>query len=293
MDKQSFLDGLRNGKIAAAQNRAELNRLPENAFQPFDEGLPIVEHNFSAEYFHEQCSKSRMNFAKYRCEHLIDVKAKMQEMGVEGFVISESNQQAIKAALQLNHAVEERLAKFKPSTDFQAAIIAKDINLVRAFISQDLNSERVDASDVGDLVWYTQRNLPEAFEKYEQDSKFRKPINEDVSVWSFDYFINQQSPLNANFALERVLHLIDVRAELRQRGVPEFQKLGTTAPKTETIRAANERSAQHQAEPHRKQPEHRQQHLPNEQEHSSPLKTAMMITGGILALIALAIAILK
>lgn len=293
MNKQEFLDNLVNGQVAAVQNRAELNKLLESDFEPFDNNLPIVEQNFSADYFHKQCSQlKRSNFAKQRCEHLINVKEKMQEMGVAGFALSEENQKTNK----LRQDTGMRLAEFKPQADFQAAIEQRNVDLVRAFISRDLNSEYLDASDVENLVSHTEKMLPETFEPYETDSKFRKPFDENEASWNYDYFINQQSPLNANFALKRVRHLIDVRSKLRQRGVPEFQKLGAELTKEKTVQLDAAKSVQHQAKTHHGQPENQYTdaaHVPHENQHTSLWKAAAIVTGGVLALIALAIAILK
>lgn len=291
MNKQKFLDNLKDGQVAAVQNRAELNMLPESDFQLFDSSLPITEHTLTTDYFYEQWSKlNRANFAKQRCEHLINVKEKMQEMGVKGFVVSKQNQEIIKEVSQFNQAMQARLAKFKPTADFQAAIEQRDVDLVRAFISRDLNSEYLDASDVEDLVWYTQKMLPETFESYETDTKFRKPFNEDESVWNTDYFIHQLSPLNANFALERVLHLIIVRDFLRKQGVPEFQKLVSSSMSAEPEEKTTS-SEKYTQKTESKQPKN------SEKTHSdrshSPLKAALIVGGGILALVALAIAILK
>ncbi len=294
MNKQIFLDNLENGQISAVQNRAELNRLPESDFQMLDNSLTMTEHNFSTDYFNTQFSiLKRTNFAKQRCEHLIDVKAKMQEMGVQGFVVSEQNQQTVQDAIQFSEKVQARLAKFKPQEDFQAAIDKRDVERVRAFISRDLNSEYLDAQDVADLVWYTQKSLPETFEIYEEDNKFCKPFSEDESVWNYDYFINQQNSLNANFALERVLHLIHVRDELRQRGLPEFQKLGTA----KTTQATSKESLQSQTQADYQNPENTKTskvHSPQENLHtSSSFKKGLIIAGGILALAALVVVIFK
>ncbi len=297
MNKKEFLNSLENGQVSAAQNRDELAKLPENAFKPFDDSLPIIEQqNFSpdSDYFYQQCSAlKKSNFSKQRCEHLIDVKAKMQEMGVKGFVISEQNHQA-QAAMRLKQEIEARLAEFKPQEDFQAAIEQRNIALVRAFISRDLMSEYLDAQDVADLVWYTQKFLPETFQTYEEDDKLCKPfISKDKSVWNYDYFINQQNSLNANFALERVLHLIHVRDELRQRGLPEFQKLGTA----KTTQATSKESLQSQTQADYQNPENTQTskvHSPQENLHtSSSFKKGLIIAGGILALAALVVVIFK
>ena len=294
MNKKEFLNSLENGQVSAAQNRDELTKLPEDAFKPFDDCLPIEQQNFSSDYFYQQCSAlKKSNFSKQRCEHLIDVKAKMQEMGVKGFIISEQSHQMAQATMWSKQEIEERLAKFKPQEDFQAAIEQRNIALVRTFISRDLMSEYLDAQDVADLVCYTQKFLPETFEIYEEDDKFCKPFSKDKSVWNHDYFINQQSPLNANFALERLLHLIDVRNELRQRGLPEFQKLGTA----KITQATSEESLQSQTQADYQNPENTQTskvHSPQENLHtSSSFKKGLIIAGGILALAALVVVIFK
>lgn len=279
MNKQEFLNNLKNCQIPALKNREELNMLPESDFQPFDASEPIS-LTFTPSYFYKQYSRlNNANFSKQRCEHLIDVKEKMQKDGVEGFGISKQNQESCQDMSQM----QKTLDKFKPKADFQAAIDDQKVDLVRAFILRDLNSEYLDASDVKDLVLYTQTKLPETFELYETDTKFRKPFNTNKVEWNYDYFITQQNPLDINFALERVLHLVDVRDFLRKEGVPEFQKLILPASETESS------SESHKG---RQRSEARNQ-IDVEARLNSVAKKALMIGGGILALVALAIAILK
>lgn len=298
MNKQDFLDHLASGEIAASQNQAELAMLPETVFEPFDDSLPIVEHTFGTDYFDKQFSKLKYaNFAKKRCEHLIAVKAEMQKMGVAGFAVSSQSQQIVQAAEQLNREVGARLAKYRPEADFQAAVQEKNTDRVRAFIKRDLNSEYVDAEDVSDMAWYVQRNFPQAFDAYEQDEKFRKPFNEDQSVWHYDYFINQQNPLNMNFALERVLHLVQVRDVLRRKGVPEFQKLDKAALNENIGDGHKQHQQSKQPKSDFRQPENRTQahsgYHSSPNEPNLPLKTALIIGGSILILIALSIAVFR
>ncbi|WP_439238609.1 hypothetical protein [Lonepinella sp. BR2919] len=228
--KQQFLTELSKGSIVAHQSTDLLNQIPENEFVEFNSAYPIVEcatnearlTKWSADYFYKQIPYlERMNFSKKRAEHLIAVKAYLQELDVKGFAVKtsatldenidevEDNSQLddIESILQQQ---QDLLQNYQPDSRLEMAVAEKDKEHIHVILMSDLNNNRLDIREILQAMYYVLSHFPEAFEKYSL-SKFYQAIEIDQTKWNEDYFYLQQSYLNHNFSLERLFHLIMVK----------------------------------------------------------------------------------
>lgn len=84
---------------------------------------------------------------------------------------------------------------------------------IRAEIDSYLMDVRKTKQDLEQLFIQTE-NCDGVYEPFNEDF----PINDDKTVWNFDYFLGECSTLSLIFSKERVIHLMEVREYLRQNG---------------------------------------------------------------------------
>ncbi len=298
MAKLDFLKTLEYGSTPASKSKILLEQIPHSTFMPFDEEEDIVEEKQSSwteEYFRTQSSHlQRVNFSKELCDHLINVKSYLQDIGAKGFSITDSLPKEV-SSIEENLTEREKsidiplssiseylnnptalLKNYNPEKNMEEAIVKKDINEVQSILKFNLNNNRLVIKDVLQMMIFVSQRFPEALPEYQID-KFSLAIIEDESIWDRNYFFLQQSYLNHNFAIERLMHLINVRDHLAQKGVKGFEHIKVQPkPKPESNQTAGSYSNSEKSS-HKKQ-------------ENSFMKTAVIIGGavlaGILALIA-------
>lgn len=89
----------------------------------------------------------------------------------------------------------------------------KNKSEVRAELDSYLTDVRKTKQDLEKLFDLT-KNINGVYEPFNEAF----PVNDDKSVWSFDYFLGECSTLSLIFTKERVLHLMEVREYLRNNG---------------------------------------------------------------------------
>lgn len=99
-----------------------------------------------------------------------------------------------------------------PAPEFAEIVGSNNIHKVRASLQLDLRDKRVSFKEIMQKTFYAQQKLPEVFRPFEI-SKLHQDYLLDSPKWDEDYFQNQFSYLTANFAVERVIHLANIKYE--------------------------------------------------------------------------------
>lgn len=300
--KSEFIELSADGSIPAKISQIILDSIPSISFVEFnDEIYPIKKNEsmWNEDYFRGELSLiQHKEFSKERCEHLIAVKKHLQDIKVVGFAIADEQHTSVvtetsESTLENSNEAQEIdmslisknpdtdvskdiLKGYEPKESLQLAIEKKDIRAVQNIIKFDLKNNRLLIEDIIKEVMFVNQNLPEIFVEYEED-KFCLAIVENNNSWNKDYFLLQQSYLNHNFAMERLMHLINVRDYLAQKGVEGFEHIKVQPkPKSQFNNTSSSSSSSKQSS-----------HVKQE---NSFMKTAVIIGGavlaGILALIA-------
>lgn len=234
--KQQFITNLKNGKISAAQNRTELAELvtQEGIFSPLAEHIKVDledKHYWgSSEYFFSKANLLANNFSQELCEHLIQVKERLQQIPAQGFTVEHSTESAntttksTQETLKANQYAEPDLSRYVPNSKLKGYLDAQDVSAIRAFLSAELSDFRLTIAELIQAVFYVEKNAKGVFEEY-KTSAFIAEIEQDESKWNGRYFDKQQGDLNQNFALVRFFHLVNVRETLMKKGDPDFQQI--------------------------------------------------------------------
>ena len=296
IEKTEFFEILEDGSIPASKSKILLEKIPHSTFMSLDKEEDLLEKRkslWTEEYFRTQSSHlQRINFSKELCDHLINVKSYLQDIGAKGFSITDSLPKEV-SSIEENLTEREKsidiplssiseylndptelLKNYNPEKNLEEAIVKNDINEVQSILKFNLNNNRLAIKDVLQTILFVSQRFPEALPEYQID-KFSLATSEDENVWDRNYFFLQQSYLNHNFAVERLMHLINVRDYLAQKGVEGFKHI-KVQPKPESNQTSGSYSNSEKSS-HKKQ-------------ENSFIKTAVIIGGavlaGILALIA-------
>ncbi|XDZ50303.1 hypothetical protein AB8Q18_08845 [Neisseriaceae bacterium CLB008] len=242
MTKEKVISEITNKKSAADNGQQFLHKLPKDIF---DNKSSEVDNKSSEEfdtnivswderYFMKQIGTLMSEeFTYERCMHALEVKRYLQEKGYKGFTVlvdgveasvhseimnnevmsSEAGQLDIN---QLLNANKNLLMQYQPTADFSTAIQGNDVAKIKALLSLYINTKSYSVEDVLLSILYAYQELPSLFEAY-AISKFNKTIDNDEGSWDERYLLEQQSYLNANFAIERLLHLTNVLVSLNQK----------------------------------------------------------------------------
>lgn len=269
--KQQFIENLKNGKIAAAQNRQELAELTAKGgvFSPLSEHiraeLKSSAYWSSNAYFLGKVNLLTNHFSLELCEHLIEVKERLQQIPAQGFSV-EKGLDSAKSAVNLSQEMpkvgqyaEPDLSRYQPNSKLVGYLNSGDVSAIRAFLSAELSDFRLSIEELIQAVFFVEKNAKGVFEEY-RTSAFIAAIETDENKWNSRYFDKQQGDLNQNFALERFFHLVNVRETLMKKGNPDFQQIKVdkvtkpepkvqTQTRTEQQRSSTIKSPQSKVEP--------------------------------------------
>lgn len=248
--KQQFINQLKDN-TDVSENRHQLNQLlkefPELPKEIPKEMIGYIKiekehrHRWTIGYFLRNVDDlERTHFSKELAEHLIEVKSHLQAKG-------EFSQNSLREeASNLNLTQEEKLdmsnhktsisqdkinkpdlTKFKPDERLRKMLAENNLSHIRTYLMANLNDFSLDLEHIVKSVWYVWESKKEVFQE-EEDSVFVSAIDHNEAHWNKDYFSIQQTYLNRNFSLVRLLHLINVREKLMNKGDPNFQKIHRT-----------------------------------------------------------------
>lgn len=117
---------------------------------------------------------------------------------------------------------EPDLKGFKPVSYLEKALKNNNISEIRSALMIILNDRDLSIHEVLCSIYYVWYNNQSVFEESKK-SAFIDPINNNENIWNKDYYFRQQTFLNRNFTLERMLHLLNIRETLIKNGHPDFQ----------------------------------------------------------------------
>ena len=188
------------------------------------------------------------NFSLELCEHLIQVKERLQQIPAQGFSLENAieeqnnNRSSNETLKNTKKYTEPNLTNYVPNSKLTDYLKAGDIAAIRAFLSAELSDFRLTIDEIIKAVFFVEKNAKGVFEEY-KTSAFIAAIETDENKWNARYFDKQQGDLNQNFALERLFHLVNVRETLMRKGDPEFQQINkihyeSQEPKAETVKPA-------------------------------------------------------
>lgn len=289
-NKEKFINSISDGSVSTNKTESILQEIPDSDFENFNDNIAPIETNenkWLEDYFLEQLSTlNREEFSKKRAEHILKVKKYLQDNNIEGFRIDDTvsenilNEDEIVDTRIIGDNLEESsndffldsdslLNKYIPADDLEQAVQQKCSQKIQLILDSNINNYRMLITDIAKNILYVYKTLPEAFEDYKID-EITPAIQESQEEWDTDYFYLQQSYLNHNFAMERLMHLINVRDYLTQKGVEGFEQIKvqpTTQPQT-------------RAKPN-SQPNNNEQSFQKKQEDGF-IKMAMKIGGAVL-----------
>ncbi|HGO5823192.1 TPA: hypothetical protein ACK3JW_000856 [Mannheimia haemolytica] len=124
-------------------------------------------------------------------------------------ILTGDNAEMLKEKMREVQRDIESYAK-NPDPEFAETVRTTNIYRVRAHLQIDLRDKQVSFKEIMQKTFYAQQMLPEVFRPFEI-SKLHQEYLLDSTKWNEDYFQNQFSYLTVNFAVERVIHLANVK----------------------------------------------------------------------------------
>lgn len=131
-------------------------------------------------------------------------------------IIEMKNQYVNQLILEQKKQCEEKIREYEKNLDpdIKKALRTNNVNLLRSIIKLDLNEPDLSFEQLmTKTLFLAEQDLP-IFVPFEI-SKLHADIEIDKKYWTKDYFSTQRSYLTVNFALERMVHLIDVKRYLQ------------------------------------------------------------------------------
>jgi hypothetical protein len=284
--RDEFLAALKDTQLGTellSEMASELARAP-NILEPLltNEHCAIngQQPYWSRDYFNKQKAFARVNFAKERLEHLIEVREFLRQRGDKGFApIAESRHSVAPQNPQSQ-------SDYQPTNNLKKFVAQGDLLTIRTALRIEFNDNRLDDHQLYAAVNWMKAQVPDIFENYSEKA-FARGIDTDSSQWTPEYFGNQVVYLKTNFAEKRFLHLIEVRQLLRERGEEDF----APADVAETKASSRARSAS-QA-PQRLRSGSHQSAVAGHSEMNPAFKAALLIGGAIAAVVVFLIALVR
>ncbi|MDC6656131.1 hypothetical protein [Leclercia adecarboxylata] len=229
------------------------------------------ELDWNAGYFDRQRKLAQHNFAEKRVSHLIDVREYLIRNGIAGFAKAP-------LARRTEEAKTMNMQGYTPGATLAKMVEHGTTSQARSALINELEDNRLDDAEIERAVVWAQARGADLFVDYEENTLAGK-MNNDPEQWDENYYYQQTSNINVNFAKVRFEHLITVRNTLRQRGVKGFERI-IIKPK------AQPQPQQAQTTPH---PRHDSSSAPAQ---PGFLRVALMAGGALAVLAALVISLL-
>jgi len=284
--RDGFLEALKDTKLGSellSKMALELARDPD-ILEPFltNEHCAIDGRQpyWSGEYFNKQKAFARLNFAKERLEHLIEVREFLRQRGDKGFAPIAQPRQSV--APQNPQSQSD----YQPTNNLKKFVAQGDLLTIRTALRIEFNDNRLDDHQLYAAVNWMKTQVPHIFESYSEKA-FARGIESDSSQWTPEYFGNQVVYLKTNFAEKRFLHLIEVRQLLRERGEEDFAPADGAEPK-DPSRARSASQA-----PQRPRSGSHQSTAAGYSELNPAFKAALLIGGAIAAVVVFLIALVR
>lgn len=269
ISKELFIKELKDTSIPADQTLEKLKQILNQSgdlFSPFNkdrinEFLP--NHHWDADYFYKQQYWLDNHFSYELCEHLLAVKKQLQDEGYEkDFRITSRTPTYNKDDTIM------KLDNFTPPKNVAEQLASGDTRNIQASLLSLLNDNAINTEIAIKTVYYVWDKKSDIFEET-RVSAYIDPIQQDKSLWDKNYFFEQQAHLMSNFSLERILHLLNVKEFLKNKGDPTFNVTPTASKTTTETKAMLKTSSSIQFD--------------KEAEHNPFFKNLLIIGGAVLA----------
>lgn len=187
--------------------------------------------HWTAQYFFRQVSHAKHNFSAERAEHLLRVRAYLEQLGAAGFVkLADSTPLATDEV-----GATAVAATFSPTPSLARALGTGDAGIIRSALVLELADARLNGAYLQAAMALAADQRETVFVPFEE-GRFMAALNSDQIAWSAQYHDDQVVYLDANFSIERFLHVVDVREHLRLKGAAGFAPL-SPAPVAATLSA--------------------------------------------------------
>lgn len=258
MTKTEFIQSLKNGQVPFEENQKQREQFTQvddfEAFNKYAASIDNEKHRWSSQYFEEKITELELNFSQELASHVIEVKRALQEQGIDANFRIKKSEVADTVTVETEKAEstpqaqavpsQQKFAKidvagFQPNERLLDLLKKGEINHIRTGLMSLLDNRRLSLEEVAKSVWYVWQNKPEIFVD-EEESVFVQGMDKNELNWNVEYFNLQKVYLNRNFSLERLLHLVNVRETLMERGDKNFQQIKVEKPVSST--ASNDTS---------------------------------------------------
>ncbi|KAF0811002.1 hypothetical protein A167_00034 [Alcanivorax sp. S71-1-4] len=252
--RNDILQAIADITVAIPDIEALLERessVSDDLFEDHDDVIEEVSErkiDWNSRYFHAHLEVAkRGHFSERRVRHLVDVREYLSSRNHKGFSVA-ANKVPINTDIAkpdgngvgtLKSPVENSVSPVLPGKGADMNNPGNDRADIPPHIAEAIREPRLARtalehlfydSDMADpdlekIFRWARKNVQGLLDEYEENV-FSKGMNADTAFWSHDYFLSQLGYLEANFCEKRFLHLIAVRAYLRDvMKVPEFQKV--------------------------------------------------------------------
>lgn len=190
--------------------------------------IELIRSRWTVEHFRRQVDAAKRNFSLERAKHILAVRKRLREVGVEGFTPLQS---LSPNKASDTSAVAGGVENFTPTPNLTKAVTAGNVGLIRSALALEIADMRLPESYLQGAMAWVATEVEGVFVPYEE-GRFKGAMNElskDESLmdqskasWTVEYHDVQVEFLDANFSIERFLHVIMVREHLRTSGVKGF-----------------------------------------------------------------------
>lgn len=279
--RKKFLEALKDARYeteylrqtleTAAAESPELLQPHENE----DAATPIdpKRTNWTPDHFNRHRVLAERNFSRERVNHLMEVRNFLRERGEKGFAPT------TKPTPQRAPAPDGS-GTYQPPEILEKFVTEGDLAGTRTALRLELNDNRLGSPELHGALQWAKSQLPGLYETYTEKA-FARGLETNESHWTPDYYDEQLVFLKTNFAEQRFLHLIEVRALLRTQGVKGFAPI---APSGTTSRHAPPSAPRSTA----KSPID-----PSDPEHNPALKTVLLLGGALAVVVILLLSLIK
>ena len=226
--------------------------------------------NWDARYFSKQREYAKRNFSLQRLQHLLQVRERFRKQRRQGFAPPSQSTKPL--------ALSNAGAPYTPSDLLRECVEERKLVSVRNALIMELNNNRLESNTLRSALTWAQSRIPDLCEPYAEKA-FARGMSMDRTTWDKTYYMSQEVYLDFSFTQERYLHMIEVRAHLRQQRVKGFEAVTSikTAP---SLQATEAPTPKERPTSQGKNPPTR----PHTAEMHPLLKTALLIGGAIAAL---------
>ncbi|MCJ8311762.1 MAG: hypothetical protein HRU38_08460 [Saccharospirillaceae bacterium] len=184
-------------------------------FYKFGDGMPEIsnlEVDWTTNYYDEYKVRLGFNFSYERFENLICVKSSLERDGVKGFSIKLNKNTKI-TPLQEAITMKKLPNNYLPPENLKESVNKGNLVYIRSAVLALLTNNNVNWTELDNAVIWALNHCNSLFDAH-IEANYAKAINSNNSIWTTEYYFEQEVYLNANFSEVRWLHLLEVRKNL-------------------------------------------------------------------------------